>query len=237
MNKKCPLRPRLDLSHPEMAPLAVVPSTGLRLLLEAYHCVRDLSADEWEFAVEIGCLQEAGLTNTFLRWLVHQGYARHGVERTDSGAQRRLFHPIENLGLPQNSCFVLTDAGADFALGGAPPAAVLVHVASRTPRWDETRRELRVGRVVVKRFKQPAANQELILRAFEEEGWPPRIDDPLPPKPEQAPKRRLHSTIGNLNRGQRRGVQVHFAGGGEGQSVCWRLRGVDSETTAKAERV
>jgi hypothetical protein len=75
--------------------------------------------------------------------------------------------------------------------------------------------------VVVKRFKQPAGNQELVLEAFEEEGWPPRIDDPLPPAPNQDGKRRLQSTIWNLNRG-REARLIRFAGGGDGQSVCWR---------------
>jgi hypothetical protein len=37
---------------------------------------------------------------------------------------------------------------------------------------------------VVKEFKLPAPNQETILTAFQEEGWPPRIDDPLPPVPQ-----------------------------------------------------
>ena len=39
---------------------------------------------------------------------------------------------------------------------------------------------------------QPNANQE--------EGWPQIIDDPPPPTPEIAPKRRLHDTIAGLNR-------------------------------------
>src|SRR5437868_4822314 len=36
-------------------PLVLAPG-GLRLLLEAYHRVRELKADDWEFAVEIECL-------------------------------------------------------------------------------------------------------------------------------------------------------------------------------------
>ena len=54
--------------------------------------------------------------------------------------------------------------------------------------WDPERRELHVAGLIVKRFKWPAVNQEAILTAFAEEGWPPRIDDPLPPHPEQDSK-------------------------------------------------
>ena len=37
----------------------------------------------------------------------------------------------------------------------------------------------------MKQFKVPSPTQESILAAFEEEGWPAAIDDPLPPQPEQ----------------------------------------------------
>jgi hypothetical protein len=204
----------------------VLPAHGLRLLLDAYRWERELEADEWEFAVEIRCLNAAGLTNTHLRWILHRGYALHGVEQTQPGASRRTFRRVSNLSLPEATCFVLTDAGAAYALGcaGWCVPGVTAHQGRQSPVWDALRRELRVGQVIVKRFKQPAASQELVLGAFEEEGWPPRIDDPLPPEAEQDPKRRLHSTISNLNRGQRE-IRVHFAGGGEGQSVCWCLLG------------
>ena len=48
------------------------------------------------------------------------------------------------------------------------------------PHWEPTQRELRLGDRIVKRFRVPARNQELILKSFEEEGWPAHIDDPLP---------------------------------------------------------
>jgi hypothetical protein len=62
-----------------------------------------------------------------------------------------------------------------------------------------------------------------VLSAFEEEGWPPRLDDPLPPHSEQDRKRRLHTTISNLNRSQDHRL-IHFEGAGDGQSISWRLR-------------
>jgi hypothetical protein len=56
--------------------------------------------------------------------------------------------------------------------------------------------------VLVKRFRGPAANQEALVAAFAEEGWPPRIDDPLPPAAEMDPKTRLRDTIKALSRNQ-----------------------------------
>jgi len=128
-----------------------------------------------------------------------------------------------------------------FRLGHVALAQVEEHEAEPSVQDERGRPvwgKLRVGQAVVKRYRQPAENQELVLQAFQEEDWPPRIDDPLPPAAEQDPKRRLHTTISNSNCGQR-GIRVHFAGGGDGQSVCWRLLGaeVTGEGGAKAERV
>src|SRR5262249_20753115 len=94
-----------------------------------------------------------------------------------------------------------------------------------TPSWDRDRRELRLGGVLVKRFKAPAPNQEAILAAFEEEGWPPRIDDPISPQLSQDPKHRLHDTINALNRHQKNRL-VGFLGDGSGEGVRWESLGV-----------
>jgi hypothetical protein len=76
----------------------------------------------------------------------------------------------------------------------------------------------------VKLFKVPAINQEAVLAAFEEEEWPPRIDDPLSPRGEQNPKRRLHDTITALNRNQKAPL-IRFFGDGSGQGVRWEFTG------------
>ncbi len=93
---------------------------------------------------------------------------------------------------------------------------------SVTPHWNAERHELKVNRQLVKRFRWPACNQETVLMAFEEEGWPDRIDDPLPPQPEQDSKRRLHDTIKCLNRNQINQA-LRFHGDGTGEGVLWEL--------------
>ncbi|MFZ1936778.1 MAG: hypothetical protein WCB27_08125 [Thermoguttaceae bacterium] len=60
------------------------------------------------------------------------------------------------------------------------------------------------------------------LAVFEEERWPPRIDDPLPWKSDIDPQRRLHDTINSLNRHQRQQL-VHFSADGLAQGIRWEL--------------
>jgi hypothetical protein len=91
------------------------------------------------------------------------------------------------------------------------------------PRWNSTRRELTLNGTVVKRYRVPAQNQELILDAFEEEGWPQHIDDPLPPTGDTDPSTRLHDAINKLN-GHHTNRLLHFRGNGMGTGIFWELR-------------
>jgi hypothetical protein len=103
-----------------------------------------------------------------------------------------------------------------------PEIIAAAGVSEPKPTWDRDLQQLRLGNVIVKQFKVPAANQEAILAAFQEEDWPVRIDDPLSPKSDQDPKRRLHDTINSLNRNRRRPL-LRFVGDGSGQGVRWEF--------------
>jgi hypothetical protein len=189
----------------------------------------------WEFAVELRALEAGGVDTGDLRWLVSRGYAEHGVERTTAGAKRRSFRRDRHLMFTDKSCFILTERGAAFArrmphggalaaptsdhdLGGNP-----IHMQGAPPTWDRDMRELRLGGVLVKRFKHSASNQELILASFHELGWPKRMDDPLPHAPGTDPKRRLHDTIKKLNHCQTNPL-LHFFGDGSGRAICWEMK-------------
>lgn len=93
--------------------------------------------------------------------------------------------------------------------------------SSNVPTWDGDLHEMWFGGRMIKRFVRPAPAQELILSVFQEEGWPSGIDDPLPAKSCQDPKRRLHYTVQNLNRGQKP-QRLHFFINGNGQIVRWQ---------------
>ncbi len=216
------------------AALAVV----LDELLRAQAYADDLRQDRWDFAVELDAFRGYGMTRTDLRWLVCKGYLEHRREVTRRGAGRREFKPENELLFSKRSCFVLTRTGQRFARVFCaharapteiqPDAVRLVSPApgepaiNRQPVWDAQRHELRVADVIVKRFRWPAANQETVLAAFEEEHWSARIDDPLPPKADQDPKRRLHDTIKCLNRRQEQPL-MRFKGDGSGEGVLWEF--------------
>ena len=85
------------------------------------------------------------------------------------------------------------------------------------PTWDQERRELWFRGTLCKSFRQPAKNQEAVLNAFQEAGWPPRMDDPIPPSLEVDPKERLAETCRSL----RRNPLLEFERDGTGEAVLW----------------
>lgn len=215
---------------------------GLTQLFQAYRYSCDLDLSVWEFAIRIDELQTAGLLSSDFRWLICKGFVEHASEIAPANDDLRSFRRGPRLRFGRTSCFVLTIAGVEFVTSmlqrarrdqrrrRRPPHCVVqgnghskrrsLPIPAAMPKWDRDRQELRLGDVVIKQFKVPAVNQERILAAFEEEGWPVRVDDPLPPVMDQDPKARLHDTIVSLNRNQKRPL-IRFYGDGSGQGVRW----------------
>ena len=223
-------------------------------LLEVHELARASGHKASDFAVEITNLTELGITASILRWLVCRGYAKCLREVTQSADKERRFEPVDNLALDPQSCFVLsrkgmllarailelTETEADSPDDGSEESkeddssdSEQPH-SGATPLWDAKRRELRLDKRLLKRFRVPAPNQEAVLAAFQEEGWPNCIDDPLPPKDDVSPKRRLHDTIKALNRKHcQRPPIVHFLGNGTGENVVWELKVVSRRPAAR----
>jgi len=209
---------------------------GLVILLEAFESAKELHYEVWEFAVEIQNLRRAGLSGNDLRWLLCKGYVEHAIENTQPKAAQRTFQSLGNLMLGETSCFVLTRAGVTLVCGGNSAVSAghdtpnLFRVSSgretvlvpKVPRWDAACRELSWGQMVVKRFRLPASNQELVLAAFEEDGWPRHIDDPLSHPLDCDPHQRLHDTIKRLNRHQVNPL-IRFRANGSGNGIFWEL--------------
>jgi hypothetical protein len=198
---------------------------ALSLLRDARDAALDLGVDVGEFAVEAQQLFAAGLSRTDLLWMVGKGYAAPLPGAPGGGACPLAPSLHAGLERPECSRFVLTAAGLNAwvawqgkaardgtAHPGRPPDVL--------PRWAGDLRELSWKGVVVKRFRGPAMNQETLVAAFEEEGWPRRMDDPLPPAAEIDPKARLRDTIKALNRNQLRPL-LRFRGDGTGRAVQW----------------
>lgn len=195
-------------------------------LLQAEKYAIDTEQPRLQFAVEIDDLLAAGLTANDLRWLSAKGYVEIAAEISKS-----RFHQPRRFGLPNSlsarQCAILTDAGLLLAeqICGAPSDEAHAGPSRRpsssnVPRWDAAGRILWFGSHLIKRFTVPAANQEIVLGAFDEQGWPVCIDDPLPPKDEIDTKRRLHNTIKRLNQSHECRL-IRFAGSGTGLGVRW----------------
>jgi hypothetical protein len=198
-------------------------ATTLPVLQEAIEDAREIGVDPWQCALSARELIETGLTGTDLRWLVGLGYLLHAEEITIGNDACRVFRSICSLAINATTCFLLTPQGNAFCdeLLGVVECG-LSNVMAVQPHWDAAHRTLMWNGLLVKRFRTPATNQEVILQAFEEEGWPPRIDDPLPGVVELDPKVRLHDAIKRLNR-SRLCQRLRFCGDGTGDGVRWEI--------------
>lgn len=206
---------------------------AVELLLQASRYARLIGVDRWEFAVNISCLNDTGLSENDLRLLVRLGDFEHAFEITSSTDTVRRFQHVGSTFFTDRTCFVLSAHGElrfseDMALA-EPDAITAPHMSlklsthfcpERTPSWDSDYRVLTFDGKVVKEFRWLAANQEAVLNAFQEEHWPKRILDPLCPQVCQVTKRRLGDTIKYLNRGHVNKL-IRFRGDGTGEGVCW----------------
>jgi hypothetical protein len=202
------------------------------LLFEAYAYALDTRRCAWDFAVDATSLHTAGLGVNDLRWLAYRGFIAHTSAALSGGNEELPIQLNGRLTFTDQTLFVLTDKGAEFASRfldagrstGPDVTSFLQESNSQNdaahPCWLPERRELHLNGSLVKRYKWQAMNQETVLAVFEEEGWPHRIDDPLPQAPEQDPKRRLSDTIKCLNRKQTNRL-VLFRGDGAGEGVVW----------------
>ncbi|MFO1040748.1 MAG: hypothetical protein U0941_03130 [Planctomycetaceae bacterium] len=212
---------------------------GLAALLRAHDCAQDAEASTWDFALHVSELFQNGMSMSDIRWLIAKGFTEHGQETSVYGKPHRTFRQTDGFVIDIATCFVLTPAGVNLAqtvsmqsraaLQSSPlttslsATTNLSTISSHTPYWDSGRRELSVAGTMIKRFRVPAQNQELILSAFQEEGWPHHIYDPLPTNRKINTHVRLHDAINRLNGCQKLPL-VRFHGNGSGNGISWELR-------------
>jgi hypothetical protein len=225
---------------------------GLAVLWRAYICAQYTDTNVWDFALRIGRLYDAGMTNSNLRWMVSRGFAEHGQETSGHSDSNGSLRPSSGYFFNNHTRVILTPSGADLAqhvfrgtaqsqqatlsalaavagetatLAKAPQAVGQINTPTAfalKPRWDAIRRELSLAGRIVKRFRVPARNQETILSVFEEEGWTEHIQDPLPATQDIDGPTRLHDAINRLNRCQINPL-LRFHGDGKGTGVFWEL--------------
>lgn len=201
---------------------------AIDLLLHARAFADDVQCDAWAFAVDWATLRDRHVTLNDMRWLLMKGFVLCKSETTYSALKERRFRTSYGSSAAGNYSFILTAAGESLIREMFAPADAIVnhlntvkHIDDHpSPFWDASRRTLFFGKEIVKQFRVRADTQEMILAAFQEEGWPPQIDDPLPPRDNVDRKRRLHDTICRLNH-KHRCERIRFSGNGTGEGVLW----------------
>jgi hypothetical protein len=190
---------------------------ALAALLEAHELAAHTGRRPEDYALDLSCLIVAGSSPAAMQWLVESGYAAHLLPGGRGAGKGK--RPVT-----AGSRFLLTDAGLTLArtVASPPPATGPALETSAKPRWDAKAQQLTFAGRLVKTYRQPAANQGLILAAFEEESWPSCIDDPLPFEAEIDPPKRLQDTVRRLNEQPLPVLLFHANGSGEG--VCWEPR-------------
>src|SRR6185369_1943148 len=167
----------LRLSNEPAPVIGVNPESiaaAIRVLRKAHEASLRERGDPWQFAVSLTELNACGLDGTDIRTLLAQGCLYHGME-IEKGRTCRI-RRVTHLRISQRSCFVISPTRiAEFADGG------LVHLKNNCadatssvgplkPYWNAASRQLTLGGRIVKEFRRPAPNQELLLAVFEDDG-------------------------------------------------------------------
>ena len=204
----------------------------LKILNEANEYSKDLSISPWNFAIPFSDTKKFHVNKNDLRWMIAKGWIKSDDPETDKLTNDpAIDFPRKVSDTSQFILGELKPATIKFLLPLSVPALPLSPEATAarkpqntdnfdTPKWNTERRELYFHGEMVKRFRWPAPNQETILEVFSEEGWPLKIEDPLPQESGLNPKRRLGDTIKCLNRNQRASL-IRFRGDGTGEGVIW----------------
>ncbi len=206
-------------NHVDVAARPAVRS-ALAQLLDGYEVAALTRRSVEHYAIEEGCLLLGGSSAAAIRWLVENSYVQQVKARTQE--KQPHFRMFAN-----QLCFVLTGKGVELARAVAEHRTKKRRGSDAKPHWDARARELWLGKQLVKQFRRPAINQVQILEAFEEEGWPRSIDDPLPGEGPEA-KKRLENAIQRLNYDQVRGL-LRFESNGNGDGIRWEAFGDESD--------
>ena len=152
-------------------------------------------------------LVDRGLGNRSVRNSVLSGFVKEAAEAASRliGRWFRELTPEQAASFDGSRVNQVEDAAR-------PPTEAKSAPPRDHPVWDLTARCLRFRGEVCKQYRRPAKDQEKILAAFHEEGWPDAIDDPLPPG-------KLPTTVESLN-DRLEHIKFHLNGATTG--VCWR---------------
>jgi hypothetical protein len=230
----CPRRPRAA----DAVQFVVFIQAYLALLLARWDCLdHDQSPrSPSEKPIPLTTFRRWDIDDDVLLWMLFHDHVDHFKPTSyPNGQGSTSLKRADSLILTDESCFALNAKGADFAdsfladallpqvEGAFQAARDRLMVGALLPAFQPAERLFTWGDHLLKHFRQPAPNQELILASAEELQWPEWFDDPLPRGHGRDPKLVLHDTIKDLNRRQLE-TFVHFKGDGSGQRIGWELR-------------
>jgi hypothetical protein len=149
-----------------------------------------------------------------VRWLTHHKFDL--PEDMQDLAKLEFYRPEA---APISSKEWVTPAGED--VGKLIRKLIAQEVGPDAPHWDPQRRELRYRGTLCKQYRQSAVNQTRILDAFQEAGWPNRIDDPIPPQRGSDHRQRVADAVRGLNH---QNDCVRFELDGTREGILWTAR-------------
>lgn len=145
---------------------------------------------------------------------VEEAYQSHGtvgmwMEARNVSLERATIEVARGLNLmsEETAGWLLRELGEEDTT--APPS---------DPVWYPDRGELRLGNRLIRRVRMTRhpTNIRLIIDAFEEAGWPARLDNPL-----GYGKKELYETLRNLNNNLK---VIRFRAQEDGEAVVWERR-------------
>jgi len=219
---------------------------ALRHLKQAKTTAVQCDQDPKLFAVPLSELVSSGCAMHQLKWMAHCQFIQKTFVENEPKPHHLMVSKPEFY--KNEDHFVLSESGENLiqylertGIGsslesrnghpsnGSANASFAARSLKGVPTYERTDHVLKFKGQIVKRFRWAAANQECVLRAFEDLGWPERIENPLPSDQKVVPKVRLHDTIKCLNRKQESPL-LRFRGDGTGLGVIWEPRNKEKES-------
>jgi len=197
-----------------LAPILCEASTHKEPLLldTTYLTTSGLTFGHQAILLATGCLEETCLAQREAASARRPG----GISPTRAARAVLLLSADWRALLPSYDCH-LDDSSAE-EIRIAKLALALRRMAER-PLWKREAGELWWQGILVKRFRNDAADQRCVLNEFQAHGWSDCKRNPLPHSPRINCKERLHNTIRDLNRGQHP-QRIWFRGDGSG-GIRW----------------
>lgn len=205
-----------------------LPDWVVARLEEAYHRVQNLTAGEKLWRERFTPADHSRFDQPWPQvWAANQGTIGLWCKARGTSWNRGIAEVATALGFLDNStkAAIIAALPDEAEVGGGVGTQRHRDVL---PSWHKQLGELRYRGELIREVKPEAANLRTILDAFQEDGWPNEIYDPLPPTEASARRRRAVAT---LNKDLR---LIRFYSTGNGRRIGWEPCDEDRGTPASS---